>query len=76
MQVTMLLIKADKINNLIAKANEKKEVIKTLPYYEIFGSEFERLMALNRIDKVIMRLKGYHYDTIKKSIAYEVTQGS
>lgn len=56
-----------KINDLIAVAFKKKEVITYSPYYDVFGKYGERNDDMLKIDMVINRLNTWFLQAVQKA---------
>lgn len=56
--------KALKIEQVLNRAYEKKEVIEHSNYYEVFGTQTEKTNDLISITKAIYRLQAYYYNTL------------
>lgn len=70
--LTEILIKADRINCLIAKAQRKFDIIVKSPFYTEFSNEYERSRDLVKMQMVIFRLQSYYYKTIELAREYRI----
>lgn len=65
--LTEILAKADKAQELLFKAEKKRDEIANMPYYEIYGKPGELENDLNKMTLVILRIQNYFVQKIKQA---------